>query len=138
MAIQLRKVFKKDWDFILSLRNQFYDSFYQQNKPIAKKDHYLYLTKQISNPNFHHWIIEQRNKKIGYVRIKGEDVGIMVNKDFQYHGVGTETLKLVEKEAKKIGITKLIALVKITNKESKKIFLKNNYELKMNWYEKKI
>ena len=47
-------------------------------------------------------------------------------------------LKLLEIEAKKLGITKLIGLVRIDNKGSEKIFQKNDYQLKLNWFEKEL
>ena len=34
--------------------------------------------------------------------------------------------------------TKLISLVRIDNNASKKLFEKNDYELKLNWFEKEL
>lgn len=138
MDITLRDVKQADWDFILELRNDFYSNFYQQTKPLLKKEHYEYMEKQKTNPQFHHWIIEYQNKMAGYVRIHGQDVGIMVKKEYQNKGVASESLKQLEKKAHQLGVPKLVAMVKVENESSKTIFLKNNYKLKMYWLEKEI
>ena len=139
MQINLRKVTQKDWDFILNLRNQFYvNSFYEQKKPIQKEEHYEYMKKQNSNPNFHQWIATDGNKDFGYIRILDEDINIMVEKKFQGKGIGTIMLNLVENEALRLGIKKLKARVLVGNENSKKIFIKNNYKLKMYLLEKEL
>ena len=139
--IELRKVAEKDWDFILNLRNEFYiDSFYEQKKPIEKMDHYKYMNKQITNPNFHQWVaIESKNGfYVGYIRILDYDINIMVDKKFQNKGVGTIMLKLVEEKAKNLGLKKLEARVLSKNKISLKLFEKNNFKMKMNLIEKEL
>ena len=138
MDISLRYVTRNDWDMILSLRNEFYEFFYEQKKPLEQNEHYEYMEKQLSNPKFHQWIIMSSNEDVGYARILNNDIGIMVNKKFQNKGIASEALQLVENEAKKLGIKKLIALVKVNNESSKKIFLKNDYVLKMHWLEKQL
>jgi len=138
LDIILRDIRQADWDFILELRNDFYSNFYQQTKPLLKKEHYEYMEKQKTNPQFHHWIIEYQNKMAGYVRIHGQDVGIMVKKEYQNKGIASESLKQLEKKAHQLGIPKLVAMVKVENESSKTIFLKNNYKLKMYWLEKEI
>ena len=138
MNIILRDVDRADWDFILELRNDFYSNFYQQNKPLSKMEHYEYLEKQKSNSQFHQWIIEYHNQMVGYVRILGQDVGIMIKEEYQNQGIASESLKQLEKKAHQLGIPKLIAMVKVENESSKKIFLKNDYKLKMYWLEKEI
>ena len=136
--IQLTDVTKSDWNFILELRNSFFDNFYNQDKPIEKKEHYEYLENQNKNSTFFHWIIESNNEKIGYVRILDNDIGIMIKKDFHNKGIATIALQLAEEKAKSLGIDKLIALVKIDNESSKKIFENNDFKLHMYWYEKEI
>ncbi|MCV0430375.1 GNAT family N-acetyltransferase [Nitrosopumilus sp.] len=138
MNIELVPVKRENWDIILELRNEFFQMFYKQTKPIQKDEHYAYLTENEKNQNFHHWMIKFNKKTVGYVRILNEDVGIMIKKEYQSKGIATKALELVEKEAKKESIKKLIALVKIENEESKKIFEKNNFKMKMFWYEKDI
>ena len=65
--IQLIKATKSDWSFILELRNGFYENFYKQTKPIELDEHTNYLESQLTNPKFHHWIIEYDDKKINSV-----------------------------------------------------------------------
>lgn len=127
-----------DWDTILDLRNAFYKMFYKQTKPISENEHYEYLKNHENDLNFHHWMIKNDEHVVGYIRILKEDVGIMIKKEWHGKGIATNALKLAEKEAKKLGIKKLIALVKLENLESKKIFEKNNFSMKMFWYEKEI
>ena len=138
-SVTLRKTLKKDWDLILKLRNsdEFRTYFYNQDT-ISKKEHYDYLTKQKNNSNFRSWIICYGNKDVGYIRILDVDVSIIIDKKYHDKGIGTKTLFLVEKEAKKLGIKKLVGKIMIHNKNSKKIFVGNDYKLKMWWYEKNI
>jgi len=138
LVLALRKIRIKDWDYIMLLRNQAYDNFYHQNKPLIKKEHYIYLKKQKLNPKFFHWIIVKNDKDVGYVRLLNEDVSIIIDKKSQDKKIGTGALELLEIEAKKLEIKKLIALVLINNKKSEKIFVKNEYKLKQLWYEKEL
>lgn len=138
MNIILKEAAKEDWDFILEQRNEFYSFFEQQKKPLSKEEHYEYMEKQKHNPKFHHWIIESQKGNVGYVRIFDQDIGIMIKKEFHNKGIASEALKLVEHKAHELGISKLVAMVKITNESSKKIFLKNNYQLTMYKLEKEI
>ena len=62
----------------------------------------------------------------------------MVEKRFQTKGIGTTMLKLVEQNALKIGIKKLKAIVLADNESSKKLFIKNNYKLKLYSFEKEL
>ena len=138
MNIILKEAERKDWDFILELRNDFYSNFSEQKKPLAKEEHYEYMEKQKLNPQFHHWLIESQKENAGYVRILGQDVGIMVKKEFHNQGIASEGLKLLEKKAKELNIPKLVAMVKIKNESSKNIFLKNNYKLTMYKFETEL
>ena len=136
--ITLRNVEKNDWDFILQLRNSFYRFFQKQKKPLEKSEHYEYMEKQKSNPNFHQWIIILNQSDVGYVRILDQDVGIMIKEEFQNKGIATKSLSLVEKKAVELGISELIALVHKDNESNKKIFENNGYELSRFWLEKQI
>jgi RimJ/RimL family protein N-acetyltransferase len=137
--VNLRAVRKKDWDFILQLRNEedYRKNFYEQHN-ISKKEHYGYLKKQTLNPNFHNWIIQYDQKDAGYVRILDNDISIIIDKKYHNKGIGSSTLQLIETEAKRLGIKKLIGRVMTPNKSSKKIFEKNGYKLLMYWLEKDI
>jgi ribosomal-protein-alanine N-acetyltransferase len=138
MNIELIQVKPNDWDIILDLRNTFYKMFYKQSKPISKNEHYEYLKSHNDDANFHHWMIKNNEQIVGYVRILQEDVGIMIKEEYQGKGIASRALELVIKESKTLGISKLIALVKPENIQSKRIFEKNNFEMKMYWYEKEI
>ena len=137
--IELRSVSEKDWDFILKIRNEqeFRSNFYNQDE-ISKEEHYEYLRSSSNDPNFFNWIICDNSKDVGYIRIFNEDISIMVSPYFHGKGIGTKALELVETEAKKNGIKKLVGRVKISNESSKKIFEQNGYDLLMYWYEKDI
>ena len=65
-------------------------------------------------------------------------MSIIIDKKYHGKGIGTKTLFLIEKEAKKLGIKKLVGKIMIHNKNSKKIFVDNDYKLKMWHYEKNI
>jgi len=139
MEIKLREVREEDWDYILELRNHFFkDDFVEQQNVLTKKEHYDYMEKQKFNTDFHQWISSDGEKNVGYIRLLEDDVSIMVDQKFQNEGIGTIMLRLMEKEAKKIGIKKIKALVRKNNFSSEKIFLKNNYQLKTLMFEKEI
>jgi len=139
MEIKLKEVCKEDWDYILQLRNSFFkDDFLEQQKVLTKKEHYEYMEKQKSNTNFYQWISSDEEKNVGYIRLLEDDVSVIVDQKFQNKGIGTIMLALMEKEAKKIGLKKIKALVRKNNFSSEKIFLKNNYKLKILMFEKEI
>ena len=139
MKIKLINVNEEHWNFILSLRNAFFEhSFYEQKHAISKDEHYEYMKKQTANPNFHQWIAASDGLPIGYIRILDHDINIMVDKKFQNKGVGTTMLKLVEEKAKKLGLKKLEARVLTENQNSLKLFQKNDFQIKMNQLEKKL
>ena len=139
MSVSFRKVTKNDWDYILILRNNnsFQLNFYEQHK-IPKQEHYDYLEKQVNNYNFFNWIICSNNEDVGYVRILDNDVSIMIDEKYHGQGIGEKAISLLESEAKLLGLKKLVGKMMIDNKASEKIFLKNNFKLKMFWYEKSL
>ena len=137
--LQLREILEKDWKFILELRNQNYkNSFLKQQEPIEINEHNEYMNKQKLNSKFHQWLAIYDTEDVGYVRILDDDVNIIVKKSFQKKGFGTIMLNLLEIKAKELGIKKLKAKVLVTNKNSKKIFEKNNYEFKTYYFEKDV
>ena len=139
MEIKLKEVCKEDWDYILQLRNSFFkNDFLEQQKVLTKKEHYEYMEKQKSNTNFYQWVSFDGEKNVGYIRLLEDDVSVIVDQKFQNKGIGTIMLALMEKEAKKIGLKKIKALVRKNNFSSEKIFLKNNYQLKILMFEKEI
>jgi len=105
---------------------------------ISIEEHYEYLKKQQKNLDFFNWIICCDRRNVGYTRILDGDVSIMIEQSFHNKGIGTRALKQLENEAKALGLKKLIARIKIDNKNSKSIFKKNGYRLNMNLFEKDI
>jgi len=139
MDVHLRPCTKDDWDIILNLRNQFYQgSFILQDRPLTKEEHYEYMEKQQTNPNFHQWMAIMDNKLVGYIRILDSEINILVVKEYQGKGIGSKMLQLLEQEAKKLNIKKLKGLVRTDNLKSKRLFQKNNYKLKTYWFEKNL
>lgn len=139
MEISLRIVVVEDWDFVLDLRNEKdFRKYFQNQEHIEKNEHYEYLNKQKNNPNFFNWIICDNSDDVGYVRILDNDVSIMVKPSHHGKGIGTDAMKLVEIEAKKLGIKYLVGKMMIFNKKSEEIFVNNGFELKMYWYEKQM
>lgn len=137
MVVNFREVEEKDWDYVLKLRNkdEFRINFYEQHT-ISKIEHYEYLKKQLTNPNFFNWIICFNNNDVGYVRILKNDVSIILDGKYHGKGIGTQAIGILEDKAKSLGIKKLIGKMMINNNKSEKIFQNNNFELKMYWYEK--
>ena len=139
MTVSLRPVKKKDWDYILKLRNKKeFREFFEHQHTISKNEHYAYLRRQEKNPNFFNQIICNDDKDVGYIRILDSDVSIIIDKKFHGRGIGQTALRLIEPKAKKLGFEKLIGRITVQNKPSRKIFEKNGYRLKMYWFEKKL
>jgi len=139
MGISLKIVKEEDWDFVLDLRNEKdFRKYFQNQEHIEKNKHYEYLNKQKNNPNFFNWIICDNSDDVGYVRILDNDVSIMIKPSHHGKGIGTDAMKLVEIEAKKLGIKYLVGKMMIFNKKSEKIFVNNGFKLKMYWYEKQM
>lgn len=138
MDIELREAYNTDWDEILELRNEFFQFFIEQKSPLSRESHYSYLEEKSKDLHFHHWMIICDQKIAGYVRIKENDIGIMVKKEFQNQGVGSIGLHLAEQKARELGIRKLVAFIREDNISSQKSFQKNDYELKILYYEKEL
>ena len=139
MDIHLRSCTKDDWNVILNLRNQFYSgSFFTQDKPLTKAEHYQYMNKQSTNSDFHQWIAMKNDVIVGYIRILDLEINILVVKEYQNKGIGTQMLQLLEVEAKKLKIEKIRGTVREDNIASKQLFEKNNYVLKSYLFEKSL
>lgn len=137
MSIKLRDVGVKDWDDILKMRNQNFRFFKEQKKRLTKKEHYDYMNSKKNDPNFHQWMVEMNNSVVGYVRLLDNDVSIMIKRGFRNKGIGSKALELLEKQARRLKIPKLIGVINSTNNSSQEIFLKNKYQLKWLIFEKK-
>ena len=139
VTIKLRDVKETDWDFILELRNEKeYRKNFDDQHTISREEHYEYLSKQLNNPRFFNQIICDDERDVGYIRILDNDVSIIVDKKYHKKGVGTKALELIEPKAKEKGFRKLVGRILIHNEQSKRIFEKNGYDLRMWWLEKNL
>ena len=139
MTVYFREVEEADWNYILKLRNdeRFRPNFYEQHT-ILDVEHFEYLKKQQNNPNFFNWIICSNDNDVGYIRILDNDVSIILDDKFHNNGIGTESIRILEEKARSLGLKKLVGKMMIENKKSEKIFLNNDFKLKMFWYEKNL
>ena len=133
MSVKIRPVEKKDWKFILHLRNledirlSFHDS-----SIINDETHLKYMQKMEANPNFFQWIITYNKKDVGYIKIDGLVFGSMLLNEYRGKGIGKQAYALVFNEAKKLGLTKLTAQVKMDRETS------IEFEMKTGWIKKEI
>ena len=133
MNVKIRPVEKKDWKFILHLRNledirlAFHDS-----SIINDETHLKYMQKMEANPNFFQWIITYNKKDVGYIKIDGLVFGSMLLNEYRGKGIGKQAYALVFNEAKKLGLTKLTAQVKMDRETS------IEFEMKTGWIKKEI
>ena len=113
---KLIKVTRKDWDYILFLRNSNYEYFQIQNTPIAKKEHYAYMERKENDPNFHPYLYDEKC----YIRIDDDDISVMVDPEYQGMGLATDAIV----ELCKVHGTKLFANIRMDNISSFKAFNK--------------
>ena len=79
-----------------------------------------------------HWIITYNKKDVGYIKIGDLEFGSMLLNDYRGRGIGKLAYALVFKEAKKLGLTKITAQVKINRETSLE------FEMKTGWVKKGI
>ena len=133
MKIGIRKVSKKDWEFILHLRNQEEVRLASHDTSIIDDEtHHKYMQKMTANEKIFHWIITYNKKDVGYIRLGNLEFGSMLLNDYRGRGIGKLAYALVFKEAKKLGFTKLTAQVKINRETSLE------FEMKTGWVKKGI
>ena len=133
MNVELKPVEKKDWKFILHLRNQEDVRLACHNTSIINDEtHLKYMQKMEANPNFFQWIITYNKKDVGYIKIDGLVFGSMLLNEYRGEGIGKQAYALVFKEAKKLGLTKLTAQVKMDRETS------IEFEMKTGWIKKEI
>ena len=133
MKIGIRKVSKKDWEFILHLRNQEEVRLASHDTSIIDDEtHHKYMQKMTANEKIFHWIITYNKKDVGYIRLGNLEFGSMLLNDYRGRGIGKLAYALVFKEAKKLGLTKITAQVKINRETSLE------FEMKTGWVKKGI
>ena len=112
--VSLRHVTRDDWRFILSLRNQnSVRTTCHDTSKINYSDHVIYMESLGKNSNVYHWIVTFDEMDVGYIKIIDLELGSSIKDGYQGMGIGTKAYSLVFKEAKKLGLSKLTASVKI-------------------------
>ncbi len=133
MNIEIREVLETDWDFILKIRNQksslvdFHDT-----SIVSNETHYKYMKKLRENTETFQWIIVFEGKDVGYIKIIETELGSNMLDGFRRKGIGTYAYKLVFEEARKKGLKKLTATVKINR------ITPLDFETKLGWVKKNI
>ena len=107
---------RKDWDYILFLRNIDYEYFQLQDKPIDKKEHYKYMERKENDPDFHHYLYKEKC----YVRIDGKDIGVITDPEYQGRGLATDAII----EICKLHGIEFFARIRLDNISSFKAFYK--------------
>ena len=133
MNVELRRVEKKDWGFILHLRNQEEVRLASHDTSIiGDETHLKYMQEMTADRKIFHWIITYNKKDVGYIKIGDLEFGSMLLNDYRGRGIGKLAYALVFKEAKKLGLTKITAQVKINRETSLE------FEMKTGWVKKSI
>lgn len=131
LNIKLRSVKKKDFDFILKIRNE--EETRQachDTSVISTEIHQNYMEKISNDKNCFQWIITLDKLDIGHVKIINEEFGYMIKKEYRGKGIGSKTFELVCKQAEKMGMKKLYVTIKINQSIPLKIALKIGFEQK--------
>jgi hypothetical protein len=114
MKVTLKPVTKRDWKFILSVRNQKDVRLAcHDTRVISYQKHQRYMEKISSDPDCYQWIILCNGKKVGHTKIIHSEFGYMVKDGFRGKGIGTQTYHLVFVECRRLGITWLIDTIKV-------------------------
>ena len=133
MSVEIKPAEKKDWEFILQLRNQKDVRLACHDTSIIdNKTHIEYMQKMETNSNFFHWLVTYNQKNVGDIKIVNLEFGSMLLNDYRGKKIGKQAYALVFEEAKKIGLTKLTAQVKINRETSLE------FEMKTGWIKKEI
>ena len=131
--VELRSVERKDWEFILHLRNQEEVRLASHDTSIIDDEtHLKYMQEMTVDKKKIHWIITYNKKDVGYIKIGDLEFGSMLLNDYRGRGIGKLAYALVFKEAKKLGLTKITAQVKINRETSLE------FEMKTGWVKKGI
>lgn len=128
MIVELRSVKKKDWKFILEIRNeQSVRNACHDTSIISWEQHIRHMEKINNGPDNYQWIVTCDGKDAGHTKIINHEFGYMIDKIFRGEGIGTKIIELVCEEAKKLGIKKLHYTTKIDNHASLRVALKRGF-----------
>lgn len=112
--LQLVKSTKDDWDYILDLRNSTRE-FYCNTEIIQKEDHYRYMEMTDATV----WIAYLKKQKIGFLKLNGTDLAIVLDAKYRGKGYAKPLLNLGIAEAK---ISEFTAIIKEDNIPSLKAY----------------
>jgi len=131
--VRLRLVTKGDWDFILKIRNEESSLIdFHNTEKVSRDVHKQYMEKLENDPKTIQWIIIVDGEDAGYIKIIGTELGTNISENFRRRGIGTKAYRLVFDEAKKYGLTKLTATIKIDRTTP------FNFEKRLGWIKKEI
>lgn len=130
MLTYYRAKTNSDCKFIVSLYNNPKNNRYLW----TRKTNFKEVKKRIALPNRKMYILVADNKKIGYfnlqIAVSGTEVkfGIIINKPFQSKGYGRQAMKLIEQEAKRLGVKKISLEVFEKNIRAVRLYKKAGYK----------
>ena len=117
----IRKAELDDCDFVLNLRNKSYVRDVSWNKDIiSKEEHKKFWAKNYGC----YWIVQElsANKSIGFIRIKNNEVSIVINKPYWNQGYGYFAMQEITKMFPDLKVE-----VKVGNNRSLCFFVKCGY-----------
>ena len=133
MKIKIKKASLNDASFFYELRNEksARKNFFN-TKNIKFTNHLRWYQKKLKKKNIIFLVaLINNSQKIGTVRYEANkiftNISIIISKKFRNLGFGSKVIKESEKFLKKKAI--IISTIKDNNKESIKIFERNNYKV---------
>ena len=144
--LYIREVKEEDSEQILTWRNNpEIFKYLLTPKPVDRTEHISWFKSILDNKTVKFFVAFLGEDPCGTIRFdmlgnfKEAEVGIYIDPKFFGKGIGLNLLKLGEEEIKKtFDLKKIQARVLNENIASKKMFLKNNYELKQLILEKEF
>ena len=138
MKLKLREVKISDIKKIYQWRDKSREMMFQ-TQPISWKEHEDFWTQRLKNNNACSFIIICEGNEVGLLRLdkkeEFEEVGIIIDKQFQGKGIGAIALKKLAEVVKTHEVKRLVARIKPENIYSKKAFEKAGFKEKYVFYE---
>lgn len=126
--ITIREVKKDDWDFILAVENENRNMMYSTNQ-ISYYEHQKFMNKMITDKNYHYWLVEYNNQKVGLARLYRTDFGYAILNEFQHKKIGQAVYDLIFDEAKDLGIEKITDSIRLSNPVALYVALKKGFRV---------